>query len=184
LADKAKDAVAGIPAQSLAKEAEQTQTQWYARQLTAGQPAAPAVPGIAGVAMNTSPTAASVPAGAAALSSSQDERAKIVMVPLQDAAKFRGQWEMLLDAEDAALSGRLELALTILDGIVRATPDSRIALRAQVRIGEIAQERLKDTARARAAFEACLAPPLQGHLGPDLRREIERRLSELPQAPR
>ena len=86
-----------------------------------------------------------------------------------------------MDAEDAALSGQLALALSVLERVARANPDSRIALRAQVRIGEIAQEELKDTARARTAFEACLAPPLSRHLSPDLKREIERRLAELPQ---
>ncbi len=176
--DNTKEPAAGIPAQALAKDTQQLQTQWYARELQTAHLAPPA-------------SAAKLQEGIATSTALNFEAGRAAGMPMQSAeldafgatppATASGQWDLLIDAEDAALAGDLTLALSIFDRIARANPDSRIALRAQVRIGEIAQEKLKDTARARAAFEACLAPPLNRHLSPDLKREIERRLAELPQ---
>lgn len=85
----------------------------------------------------------------------------------------------LLNAEDLALAGKHAEALAAFREIAAGRPASRVTLRAQFRAGEILADRPENRSAARETFEACLKDPLAQFLSPELRTEIEVRISRL-----
>ncbi|MBX7247038.1 MAG: zf-HC2 domain-containing protein [Candidatus Sumerlaeaceae bacterium] len=71
--------------------------------------------------------------------------------------------EVYFRGEEARFRGQYEGAVALFQKAAELAPGSEVAARANLRIAEICDEKLKDPVRARDAYEACLTANLKVH---------------------
>lgn len=87
--------------------------------------------------------------------------------------------QLFYDAEDARLRGQYAAAVELYERAAKAAGASSVAAQSQLRIGDIAFEKLHDPVRARSAYQACLEAPLSGFLDEPTRAAIRLRMESL-----
>lgn len=82
-------------------------------------------------------------------------------------------------AEDARLRQRYRDAIQLYEQVIQTAPGTQAAASAQLRIGDIAFDNLKDKQLARKAYQACLAANLRTFFDATTIQVIEGRLANL-----